>query len=190
MVYLEEMTPDERPMIEALYLESFPEIERKPFEMLLKLRKKGKARLLVIHDEKTREAVGLSFFLQRRDMLLYDDFAIEKQFQSRGYGAAVLRAVEKQFPDARIFGEVEPLDPKAPNNEQRKRRLAFYLRNGMKESGIIVDLFGCELQLMYLGDVPITFEEYERFLRYIFGWKGYFIVRKNVHFMRMLPPSC
>ena len=67
MVYLEEMTPDERPMIEALYLESFPEIERKPFEMLLKLRKKGKARLLVIHDEKTREAVGLSFFLQRRD---------------------------------------------------------------------------------------------------------------------------
>ena len=43
MIYLKEMTNDEESKIERLYIEAFPAGERKPFSMLLRMRKKQKA---------------------------------------------------------------------------------------------------------------------------------------------------
>ena len=187
MVTLRDMKAEEQDKIFQLYEEAFPEIERKPIPMLLDLRKKDKIYLLAVHDGESDEVVGLSFLLHYGDMILFDYFAIMPQHQSKGYGAEVLRAVVERYPEKRIFGEVEPLDPEAPNAKQRQRRMDFYLRNGVKETGIIVNLFGCELQLMYAGDTPITYTEYVKFLRHIYGGlKGRLIVRRNVHFVRQM----
>ena len=180
MVYLKQMEKSQEQMIENLYNEAFPEIERKPFSMLLKLRKKKKADLFVIHDENTDEAVGLAFMLVRKEFVLFDYFAIMPQFRSKGYGSSVLEAIKKRYEGKLLFGEVEPIDDNADNNEQRIRRIDFYLRNGFKMTGTKVSLFGCVLELMYYGDRAVTFEEYHKFLECIFGIRGRGLVRKNV----------
>lgn len=181
MITLSKTTIAEQPIWEELYLKSFPEIERKPIKLLYDLQSAGKAMRLSIHDEATGEFVGLCYFLTYGNDILFDYFAILPEKQSQGYGANVLQVAAETFPGKRIFGEVEPVNPAADNARQRERRMNFYLRNGVKPTGIIVDLFGCELQLMYVGENAPTYEEYENFLTHIIGAE---IVSKNVHFLR------
>ena len=55
-------------------------------------------------------------------------FAIPDDLRGRGYGSAILQMLQKQHKT--VVLNVELLDPAAQNYEQRKRRFAFYRRNG------------------------------------------------------------
>lgn len=189
MIYLKEMQGSEKALIKKLYIDSFPSEERKPFSMMLRLRRKKKANLWVIHDKISDKAVGLAFVLLWKNKVLFDYFAIMPEYQSKGYGSEVLKELKKCYNGKCIFGEVEPVDETAENNAQRIRRMDFYLRNGFKETGIYVSLFGCVLQLMYMGDEAITYSEYIEFLQYIFGIRGKSIVKKNVGLVSQTPQN-
>ncbi len=180
MIFLEQMTKATEPFIIELYEASFPESERKPFSMILDFRKKGKADLWVVHDKETKKPIGMAFMLVQKDMVLFDYFAVLKEYQDMGYGSQVLMEVEKLYKGFCIFGEVEPVDETAENLAQRKRRMAFYLRNGLKQTGIHILLFGVEFELMYLGDRPIDYPAYYRFQGKMFGPFKKRFLKKNV----------
>ena len=55
-------------------------------------------------------------------------------------------------------------DEKAENAEERKRRKAFYLRNGLKETGLFVNVYDTDFELL-TPDGELTFWEYVDFLR-------------------------
>ena len=63
-----------------------------------------------------------------------------------------------------IFGEIENVVDDSEDLELRKRRKAFYLRNGLKEMKVMVYLFGVKMELLGTG-APMTFEEYRNFYR-------------------------
>lgn len=185
MIYLRNMEKSEEALIQKLYTEAFPEVERKPFSMLLRLRKKKKADLWVIHDTHTKEVVGLAFMLLYKNQVLFDYFAIMKEHRSIGYGKEVLKALADKYAGKVLFGEVEPLDANADNYEQRVRRMKFYMENGFHKTGIYVNLFGCVLQLIYMGETAITYEEYIAFLKHAFGLFGPLIINKNVRLVKI-----
>ena len=58
----------------------------------------------------------------------------------------------------------ETQDEKAENAEERKRRKAFYLRNGLKETGLFVNVYDTDFELL-TPDGELTFWEYVDFLR-------------------------
>lgn len=178
------MTKAEEPFIIRLYEASFPPEERKPFSMILKFQKKGKADLWVVHDKSTGEPVGMAFMLTQKDMVLFDYFAILKEYQDKGIGSAVLSEVERIYAGRCVFGEVEPVDPLSENYEQRKRRMAFYLRNGLKRTGIHILLFGVEFELMYIGDRPIDYTAYISFMHALFGPLSRRFVDKNISYLK------
>lgn len=188
MIFLEEMKESERGIIEKLYEESFPKEERKPFSLLIKLRKKKKASLLVIHDQEKECPIGLAFMLLGQDKVLCDYLAVMPKFQSMGYGTNVLSVLRDRYLGKCILGEVEPLDINALNYKQRVRRMKFYLQNGVKEAGILIYFYGCELQVMYLGDCKITFEEYMKFQESIVGFWGKRKLKKNIKLLRTYTP--
>lgn len=181
MVYLEEMTQKERKYIENLYKLSFPPQERRPFSQILRLQKEGKALPMVIYEEKTGEPAGLCFFVLHKNFALWDFLAIDPSKQDRGYGTAVIEAIKKKFPDRLVFGEVEPYDESADNNGDRIRRMRFYLRNGVRATDMIVNLFGVVFQVMYIGDTPIEFDDYFEVYASIVGKKT---AEKNVNLLR------
>ena len=51
-------------------------------------------------------------------------------------------------------------DEQYDNNEQRTRRKAFYLRNGLKASGIHTKVYETDMELL-IFDKPVSFEEYK-----------------------------
>ena len=63
-------------------------------------------------------------------------FAVRDELRGKGYGQEILSAVLEKYRDGHPFIiDIEsPYQPDAPNPEQRKRRHAFYLRNGLKDT--------------------------------------------------------
>ena len=59
---------------------------------------------------------------------------------------------------------IETQNEKAENAEDRKRRKAFYLRNGLKETGLFVNVYDTDFELL-TPDGELTFWEYVDFLR-------------------------
>lgn len=181
MIILKKMKMYDRAVIRKIYNQEFPKDERKPFSMLLRLRSKGKADLVSIFDTKLNETVGLAFFLVHDNSVLVDYLAIKNKYQGSGYGTEVLDLIRERYKNKKIFGEVEYPGVLEKNNEQRIRRMNFYLRNGLTESGIIIRYFGCTLELMCFDDAKITYEEYKDFLNGVFAHYGIKAINKNIH---------
>ena len=59
-------------------------------------------------------------------------FAIDEEKRGKGYGSAILQLLQKQYKT--VVLNVELLDPAAENYTQRKRRFAFYQKNGLVDT--------------------------------------------------------
>ena len=145
-----------------LYRAAFPRSERKPFSMIYKMSCAGKTDTWYCTDN--GRFVGLAITINGPESILLDYFAIAEDCRNGGYGSGILQALIAQYAPMPIFGEIENVVDKGEDLELRKRRKAFYLRNGLKEMKVMVYLFGVKMELLTTGD-PITFEEYRNFYR-------------------------
>jgi len=68
--------------------------------------------------------------------------------------------MKNMYADKYLVVDFEMLDENAPNNEQRKRRKDFYLRNGFKETGRGLRYFGVDYEIMSTGKFKLqTFRD-------------------------------
>ena len=79
--------------------------------------------------------VGLLYTIEndRYYFVLY--LAVNQDIRSKGIGGEILDYAYAQAGDKIIVLNVEPLDSAADNHEQRERRIAFYARHGILETG-------------------------------------------------------
>ena len=143
--------------IKKIYLQSFPKAERKPYSLMCRKARQGVMDLLAITQG--REVVGMAFLARYQDLVLLDYFAISGQCRGQHIGSEALRQLQRYYGDRRFLLEIELIQEGASNLEQRIRRKEFYLRGGMKETGIRAVLCGVPMELLSL-DCPVTFEEY------------------------------
>lgn len=78
---------------------------------------------------------GLVYLAHNRRLVFVMFLAVEQSLRSRGYGSAMLAAVREKFPRQKLLVSIEPCHDGAPDLALRKRRKAFYLRNGYQETG-------------------------------------------------------
>lgn len=147
----------ERLRLYRLYRASFPRCERKPFAMIRHLCKAGKAEMLSVRD--AGGFCGLVITMLYHDLVLVDYFAIAERQRGRGRGSAALKCIAERYAGRRVFLEIERPDAAAENNAERLRRKDFYLRNGLREVGVAVRLFGVEMELLTFSQ-KIDFAEY------------------------------
>lgn len=163
----------------ALYLEAFPKAERKPLELLERLALEGKQELLAIADETPDGEIfaGLAFNLVEsagtvspgeKETAILDYFAISPKLRGGGYGSRALKLLLERFAGKTYIFEVERRDEKAPNAKERERRIAFYLRNGLQETGLFVRAYDTDFEIL-APDGKVTYEQYLGFLRRILG---------------------
>ena len=65
--------------------------------------------------------------------------AVNDKLYSKGYGSHILQDIITTNKDKSIVLDIEPIDEKCNNQEQRKKRYKFYLKNGFKETGYFVE---------------------------------------------------
>ena len=114
----------------ALYMSAFPKEERLPWWILrLNACRKG-IDLTAFMDGDVFCGFTASVTVEDLHFLLF--FAIDEEKRGKGYGSAILQLLQKQYKT--VVLNVELLDPAAENYTQRKRRFAFYQKNGLVDT--------------------------------------------------------
>ena len=144
---------------ETLYLEAFPDCERKPFSMLEAMQQEGRGRILSAADG--TDFLGLAVVLFWQDVVLLDYLAVAPEGRGHGVGSEMLRALQEMFPGKRLLIEIELPEREAPDNLFRERRKRFYLRAGFRPMEIRLSLAGVPMELLSLGG-DVSWDEYYR----------------------------
>lgn len=143
----------------CLYHKAFPVSEKKPFGMIVKAYKQGKADVWYI--ESKGHFAGLAITLNYKDMVLLDYFAISEKMRGKGIGALALKYLQKMYEGKKFFLEIESVYEECSNLEERKRRKRFYIVNGMTPMGVRVNLFGVNMELLGYN-CYVDFDRYKR----------------------------
>lgn len=159
---LDHMRETELPAYRALYLEAFPESERKPFFLLQTRAAEGRAELLSIRFEGA--FAGLAVTLLYRDYVLVDYLAVSPDYRNHGIGARVLDLIRDRYAGRLIFLEIEE-----PRTELQERRRNFYIRNGILPTGLAVELFGEDMLILSDGGRDVPYDDYAALLLYAAG---------------------
>lgn len=151
--------------LKELYMRSFPEYERKPFEMITEGSKKGVMEAWIAEEEGSQaRPAGLAFCILSDDLIVLDYLAVNPAIQSKGLGSRILRELEEQY-EQPLLVEIE--STLASADEERQRRKAFYLRNGLYDLHAEILLFGAEMELMATSP-DVTFDDYFEVMNHYF----------------------
>ncbi len=143
--------------IKRLYKKAFPRCERKPFSMIMRMRRAGKCDILHLSD--SDGFLGLCITVSGEGIVLIDYFAVNEERRGRGHGSLMMREVIKRYTGWGIFLEIErPMGDGGITD----RRLSFYLRQGYLELGVSARLFGIDMILLGIN-CTLDFDAYREF---------------------------
>ena len=153
--------------LRVLYEESFPEDEKKPFELLLQKRDERLVELLAVFDE--RDAFrALAIMALHGDIALLDYFAVVPQRRGMGIGGSALEALKEIYSGQRIVLEIEDDELPSEDATLRVMRKNFYLKHDMRFMPYKVNYFGVQMRVLTNGS-DIDFDEYHELYREVFG---------------------
>ncbi len=121
-----------------IYVESFPENERRPIAAIKEMIKMDRSRLMVGKRENEIVLMSLLYPIKSTPFLLVDYLATAKEYRNTGMGRAFLRHVLNGTEDIQTsFILIEIENPYLDEDETKIKRLKFYKSLGMKElSGV------------------------------------------------------
>lgn len=153
--------------VKNLYYKAFPVSEQKPFELLLGCAEKGKVDILCGVDD-NGEFLCEAITAVDETAVLLDFLAVDEDKRGHGVGSAALGALFSYYGKKRIVLEIEStFKTDAENYLQRKKRKAFYLKNGMIKEDYLVNLAGVEMEILSHGG-SVSFEEYKDILEFVY----------------------
>lgn len=86
--------------------------------------------------------VGLRISLSTANFCFSCFWRWTRAFVGRGYGSAILKEIRNRYPEKKLIVSIEPCEDTSPDTEIRKRRKAFYGRNGYSETDFQIKLSG------------------------------------------------
>ena len=146
--------------VKRIYFESFPKSERMPFPLMVAMSKLWNTDFLGFYEEDT--LCGFIYLAHNRKIVFVMFFAVDAALRSKGFGSAILQEIQKKYPTKKIIISIEPCDETAPDIEIRKKRKAFYLRNGYKETGYMIKLAGV-VQEIIIANGEFNKSQFKRF---------------------------
>ena len=81
----------------------------------------------ILHICKAGTRVGLVGLWELSDFIFIEHIAVHPQYREKGYGSNALALLQQKY--GKIILEIEP-----PTDEDQKRRLNFYTRNGFVQN--------------------------------------------------------
>ena len=145
----------------------FPKEEIKPLKNIQRMWENGSYQALAMYEQKEKEPklIGYAFCAVAPDckMMLLDYLAIVEEYRGLGMGGIFLKEMQKCLAEYEgILIETEDIDF-ASNEEERqirKKRDAFYERNGVLRTGIKSRIYGVHFANWQLPvHKPMTDEE-------------------------------
>ena len=141
---------------------AFPRNEQIPMWLMRALAFRKSVNFSVFYEDD--QFCGVLYTAEDNKYIFVLYLAVNDRIRSKGYGTKILDWL-KQNTEKIIVLNVESLDPSAENALQREKRISFYSRNGIFDTGCrFVD--GGETYSVLASDIEyFDPREYEMFLR-------------------------
>lgn len=120
----------DRTLFYRLFVEAFPPIERLPIRTMMSYVKKKDVDLWNFYLED--EFVGFAYMLLSEKYAYLLFFATEESVRGKGIGSEIVKKLIDYYRDKSMVLDIEPVDPKSDNAEQRLKRLSFYEKLGFE----------------------------------------------------------
>ena len=137
-------------LYEEELVHTFPREELKPLRAMLTLLERGCYHPLALTEDGQQLGYALLWTAGEEGHALLEYLGVMRGLRNGGLGARMLALLGERYPH--LFGEAEaPTDPDPAVNDLRRRRLAFYERNGFRILGYECALFGVHFNCLYRG---------------------------------------
>ena len=141
-------------------MQAFPEEERLPWWLLrLNAQRKG-IDLTAFLDGNRFCGFTASVTVDDTHFLLF--FAIDPVLRGKGYGSEVLSLLRREYQT--VYLNIELPIPSAPNLEERKKRFAFYQKNGFFDTCYHVWEVGGKFRVLSTNPI-LDVKAYKRIFR-------------------------
>lgn len=133
----------------------FPPEELRPLVNLQSLIDRNGYEGLGLYNTENDALVGYGFFVRipSADIALLDYYAILEEYRSQGVGSLFLAQMKEYYEDLRgILLETEDFDTAATDEERaiRRKRDAFYIKNGALRTSTNTTVFGVDFQIFFV----------------------------------------
>ena len=150
--------------IKHLYMDAFPFEERIPFYIMVSVGSDRGVEFLSIYDDDTWLGFIHTLVGEKLSYIFY--FAIDGSLRQSGYGSKIIREYKKMHPKLSLA--IEPIEEGSDNIRQRKKRLAFYEKNGFETLDTRVMEMGVEFELMGAKGMEIKESDYKSLVKKFF----------------------
>lgn len=150
--------------IKQLYMDAFPFEERIPFYIMVSVGNDRGVEFLSIYDDDTWLGFIHTLVGEKLSYIFY--FAIDGSLRQSGYGSKIIREYKKIHPKLSLA--IEPIEEDSDNIKQRKKRLAFYEKNGFETLDTKVVEMGVEFELMGAKGMEIKESDYKSLVKKFF----------------------
>lgn len=148
--------------IRKLYETAFPVEEQIPYKDLMVLMDRMPLDFTAYYDN--NEFIGFTIVYPRKTFNWFWYFAVRSELRGKGYGQQILSRLIEEYKDYTNILDMESPDQVCENLEQRKRRCAFYLRNGFRKTGVGKSFEGIDYTILMNGKGTFTLDDYEKVL--------------------------
>ena len=175
-------TADEK--TKQLYEMAFPEDEQIPWDDLMRLIEEMPLDFTAYYDGETfigftivyprksfnrrtkqgQSGTCSSYALQgggRPKVNWYWYFAVQEELRGKGYGQQILTLLIEKYKGQTCVLDMESPTQVCENIEQRRRRHAFYLRNGFRDTNVYRTYNDITMTIMMMGEGTFTMQDWD-----------------------------
>ena len=148
--------------VRRLYESAFPKEEQIPWKDLMRLMKTMSLDFTVYYED--GNLVGLTIVYPRKQFNWFWYFAVPEELRGQGIGQHILTQLIEKYGGRSNILDMESPEQVCENSEQRKRRHAFYLRNGFRDTGVGKSFKGIDYTIMMIGEGSFTQYDYDQII--------------------------
>ena len=146
--------------IRRLYETAFPQGEQIPWEDLVRLIEAMPLDFTAYYEDE--QFIGFTITYPRRTFNWFWYFAVREELREKGYGRRIFSQLMKKYQGQPSVLDMEsPYQEPCPNPEQRKRRHAFYVRQGFRDTHLFKTYNGITMTIMMAGPGTFTMQDWD-----------------------------
>lgn len=134
----------------VLAKEAFPPQEYIAPQELIKMAQSDEFDFWALYDDEC--FIGFMVVMTHKTIAYLFFLAIDPSLRSQGYGEAALSKLQQTYPSFQHVVDMELLDNKADNIQQRIARRNFYIHNGYKPTGQYLSYFEVSYEVLCKDD--------------------------------------
>ena len=145
--------------IKQLYESAFPEGEQIPWDDLMRLVEEMPLDFTAYYDG--ADFIGFTIVYPRKSFNWFWYFAVREELRGKGYGQQILTQLIELYKEQNFVLDMESPTQVCENIDQRKRRHAFYLRNGFRDTNVYRTYNDITMTIMMRGEGTFTMQDWD-----------------------------